>query len=215
MVEVDAAYILNMQAQINSLQSRVAELEQFQAFHQGPTIGQAGMLFPHPYLSVISASFGNGNVRLDKGGIQVANLIAPGSSLTAITFLNTLVDPDNINSVASKSQIRGQNNSGASIMDFGSYLGSGKDANLETLAATTQSYIQQQVVDGFTAYYSLMYVNHSTGEYYFTLSNGVPLFLQGSNADPAIVNDGEIWYRTDLNAFRFRAGGVTSSLTLP
>lgn len=49
---------------------------------------------------------------------------------------------------------------------------------------------------------------------YFVRLNATPLWLGVFTADPAVVSDGMMWYRSDTDKFRVRLNGVTYNLNI-
>ena len=169
------------------LVNRVAALEEALLNHTGDTLGSSGAFAPHPIQIIDSAEFGGGTARLDTNGMQML-LNAYGAVIPTLTWNTPLrVNPTGT-APGAITELYGRVDATNTYMFMGAISPNGNGLGyIQAVGSNTQSYVQI----------------------------GVPLLCWSTTADPASPTDGMSWYRSDLNAFRFRAGGVTSSLTLP
>ena len=196
-------------AQNTMLQRRITDLEEHVDSHVGIDYGAAQQLAPHPSMQISVGEFGGGVMRLDKNGIQVTtqNSVATPTIFFLSQFSDspTLVYPRSDlytpAAAASTSALLAARYSATQYALSGVYADSTiREINLTAADGTRQAWIDVRV-------------NSNTDEEYVQILG--PLFLDSVTSDYSnFLNDGYLWYRSDTDRVRVRAGGITRNLTM-
>ena len=201
-------------ATINDLVRRVVELEERLQDHTGDAQGSSGQFYQHPIASFDTAEYGGGIMRLDNTGIQILGTVQHQAiawvphyfaTTAQITTPNVQVfgNPGTGNGAFSSFELGAYPSStywatvdgygGSSVNLSIAYL----DAHNVTNASAPDAKIQCVVLDSGESYVETV---------------GVPHKLGSVTADPSVLQDGEVWYRSDLFRLRCRINGITGNL---
>lgn len=190
-----------------ALTNRLAEVEERLALYEVNGLADA-------FSGQGNQTFGGGRMRLSKYGIQMKvpnNLSVPVLMFTP-TFQET--SSPSMPNVQLKTFIRGTTGYSQAVLsaEHSALL----QASLTIQAGQSQSYWELLAGDltagaGTPNAVITGWVDDS-GEYYVAVS--APLRVAVLAADPATLQDGEIWYNSTSNTFKVRQAGATKTVTV-
>lgn len=186
----------------------LSELRDEMAFHRGIDSGQSSIYSPHPNISISTAEFGGGLIRLDSTGIQFNTQSELTSLLWLRNFQTSFDDTSNYPYMRMLADMTSGASAELTIEDqFSAADSSSAQFTVETDDAAI--ILRADTTDN-TARLDIGAQNTAGG--YFVRLNATPLWLGVFTADPAVVSDGMMWYRSDTDKFRVRLNGVTYNL---
>ena len=196
-----------LSAQNTALQRRISDLEGSVDSHVGIDYGAAQQLSPHPMQQVSVAEYGGGAQRLDSTGVQIASTLLVTSPKIFFlprftdtpndTYPNTYLSGQVVDALAQMvlKSTSPANTAYASL----SYATFDENPNAELVCSYGSNTVQARVE---------LVADSTSGR----ISLRGTVRLVSVTADVSGINDGNIWYRSDLFRFRAYSNGITGNL---
>jgi hypothetical protein len=177
------AQLEELKTSLATTNRKLKEVEDFAQTHIGLDWGTSGIHSPHPNISVDTAEYGGGVMRIDDNGIQV---VADSEDVTAIYWVQALSQSPGTED--QRAQISAQLN--------------GTSVNMSLVAQRTSGSIVQFYMTESAA-------TGAVAQLIGTGSMALQLFPAG---DPPTPADGYIWYNDADNKLYAHINGVTVAL---
>lgn len=213
-----------LQNQLAIALRRISDLEERFTSHIGLDFGRYGVNSPHPNISISTAEYGDGDMRLDGNGIQVKS-----DNSVAKTGMFFIAQDHELQSEPTddlpRAQIEGYATediagaaAGQSYLNLWAYDDDGGYArvHVESYAFSDESFIQLLAKhansNSFSEAPELVVYDVNAGERYVGVLKA-PFRLASFTADPTTtLADGDLWYRSDTDELRARINGATYTL---